>query len=214
MSQTPKNTQSTQTNNAQKPQYRLIIQRHTEYKNVKAIGTGAGVKPDEDATISSVRLENDKGESIFNCVCCENGGPSTDTPRQDKRIVARDNYKLNWSSSGVNGGTARSYPKWQAKNPACPVKVQDGTQGANIVIWVTCPTFSPFAKRRIHIHSGSCPQHTEGCLLFAYTDNKNGTVSNSAKCVNDFYELALKLGLENITLEVREIEKKSIDYGR
>lgn len=212
MSQTQ--AQITQANNAQKPQYRLIIQRHTEYQNVKAIGTGAGVKPDEDATISSVRLENDKGESLFNCICLENGGPSTDTPRQDKRIVARDNYKLNWSSSGVNGGTARAYPKWQVKNPACPVKVKDGTQGANIVIWVTCPTFSSFASRRIHIHSGSCPQHTEGCPLFAYTDNKNGTVSNSAKCVNDFYELALKLGLENITMEVREIKEKTIDYGR
>lgn len=208
-------TQSTQTNNAQKPQYKLIVQRHTEYKNVKAIGTGAGVKPDEDATISSVRLENDKGESIFNCVCCENGGPSTDIARQDKRIVARDNYTLRWTSTGTNGGTARNYPKWQAKNPQCPIKVQDGTQGANIGIWINCPTFTAFNPRRIIIHSGGCPQHTEGCMLFAYTDNKNGTVSNSAKCVNDFYELALKLGVENITLIVREIEKeKSINYGR
>ena len=199
----------------QKPQYKLIVQRHTEYKNVKAIGTGAGVKPDEDATISSVRLENDKGESIFNCVCCENGGPSTDMPKQDKRIVARDNYSLRWTSSGVNGGCARNFTKWQVKNPACPVQIKDGTQGANVVIWITCPTFSSFARRRIHIHSGGCPQHTEGCLIFAYTDNRNGTVSNSAKCVNDFYELALKLGIENITLIVREIQKeKSIDYGR
>lgn len=190
--------------NPQQPKYRLIVQREKEYHNVKAIGSGARVKPDEEATISSVRLENESGEAIFKCFCCENGGESTDTPKQDKRVVARK-YKLNWSSSGVNGGCARTFTQWQVKNPACPIKITDGTQGANVVIWLTTSELPSFAKRRIHIHSGSCPQHTEGCLLFAYTDNKNGTVSNSAKCINDFFTLANKIGLENIILEIKEI---------
>lgn len=151
-----------------------------------------------------------KAKHFLSAILVKTGGESTDTPKQDKRIVARDNYKLNWSSSGVNGGCARNYTQWQVKNSACPIKVKDGTSGANIVIWLTCPTLPSFAKRRIHIHSGNCPQHTEGCLLFGYTDNKDGSMGNSAKCINDFCELALKLGVENITLEIKEIDASDL----
>ena len=178
-----KNTQNTQTNNAQK--YKLILQRLKEYSKVKGTGSAKG-KQDEPSTIGRVQLLNEKGETLFKCYSCENGGESSDTPNQDKRIIARA-YDLRFSSSGVNGDCARNFPQWQVKNNQCPVKINDGTSGANVVIWLTCKDKPEFAKRRIHLHSGNCPQHTLGCILLGYTDNKDGTISNSAKCVSDFF---------------------------
>lgn len=201
--QTPQNTQAqnTQTNNTQT--YKLILQRLKEYKRVKGTGS-ARDKPAEPSTIGRVQLLNQEGNTLFKCYSCENGGESSDTPNQDKRIIART-YDLRFSSSSVNGGTARNYPQWQVKNNQCPVKINDGTSGANVVIWLTCKDKPELAKRRIHLHSGNCPQHTLGCILLGYTDNKDGTISNSAKCVSDFFTLANNIGIENITLEIKEI---------
>ena len=165
----------------------ITLQRKKEYKDVK----WKDQKP-EDSTIGELIVENEDGEIIFKCFTCENGGPSTDTPNQDKRIVARE-YSLEWTDSSTNGATAKAYPKWKAKN------------GRNVAVWLKTSSLPSFASRRVLIHSGNAPQHTEACLLLNYADNGNGTCGDSTRCVNDFFLLLEKHGIENFKLVVKEI---------
>ena len=167
----------------------IILQRKKEYKDVK----WKDQKP-EDATIGELIVENEGGEIIFKCVTCENGGPSTDTPNQDKRIVARE-YSLEWTDSSTNGATAKAYPKWKAKN------------GRNVAVWLKTASLPSFANRRVLIHSGNAPTHTLGCVLIGYVDSGNGTIANSSACVNDFFLLLEKYGIENFRLIIKEINE-------
>lgn len=167
---------------------KIILQRKKEYKDVK----WKDQKP-ENSTIGELIVENENGEIIFACVTCENGGLSTDTPNQDKRIVARE-YYLEWTDSSTNGATAKAYPKWKAKN------------GRNVAVWLKTQSLASFASRRILIHSGNAPTHTLGCILVGYVDNGNGTCGDSTRCVNDLFLLFEKYGIENFRLEVREIQ--------
>ena len=168
---------------------KIILQRKKEYKDVK----WKDQKP-EDSTIGELIVENENGEIIFACVTCENGGESTDTPNQDKRIVARE-YYLEWTDSSTNGATAKAYPKWKAKN------------GRNVAVWLKTQSLASFASRRILIHSGNAPTHTLGCILVGYVDNGNGTCGDSTRCVNDLFLLFEKYGVENFRLEVKEIKQ-------
>lgn len=183
----------------------LFLQRLKEYNNVPAAKKGGKI---EGSTIGKgILYANDKPESIiWKAVSCENAGPSTNESGKDRRPLARS-YQLRWSSSNVNGGLTRAYPKWLVKNKDCPVKITDGTTGANVVIWTTCKDDSKHASRRIHIHSGTHPNHTEGCFLFAKIDNNDGTTSNSAVALNELFEKVLEIGIENIEFIVAEIEK-------
>lgn len=166
---------------------KIILQRKKEYKDVK----WKDQKP-ENSTIGELIVENENGEIIFACVTCENGGESTDTPNQDKRIVARE-YYLEWTDSSTNGATAKAYPKWKAKN------------GRNVAVWLKTQSLASFASRRILIHSGNAPTHTLGCILVGYVDNGNGTISNSSACVNDLFLLLEHHGIENFKLVIKEI---------
>lgn len=188
--------------------YKLILQRLKEYENVKH-STNPNAKT-ESSTIGEAKLvevgEDGKVLStLWKAYTCENGGPSTDTSKQDKRVVARK-YQLRWSSSKVNGGLTRAYPKWLRGSKDCPIKIDDGTTGPNVVLWMVCKDKPEFAKRRMHWHSGTCPQHTEGCILPALDDNGNGTTSRSAIAVNSLFEEVAKVGVENIEVEILEIQ--------
>lgn len=180
--------------------YTLLVQRVKEYKAIKK----PNVERIEDSTLGDVNLiNNETQESLFKCFCCENIGPSTDTIKQDKRIVARD-YKLSWTSSTKNASLVRKYPEWSAQSEMGKALVKDGTQGSNIAIWVTTPELPSFAGRRILIHVGNYPQDTEGCLLFGYAKGE-GTVSNSIECIKQLFIKLHEVGLENVTLTVKEI---------
>lgn len=178
------------------PKYTLNLTRIKEYEKVAGSGRNAS-KPKESSTISRVTLyDNDKPkELLFSCFCCENGGESTDTPKQDKRIIARK-YKLEWTYSARNASLAKKYPEFYNK---------DKTR--HKAIWLKTPELESFANRRILIHIGNCPQDTEGCLLFGYGDNKKGQINNSTQCIYDFFKLVEKIGIENITLNINEIIK-------
>lgn len=168
--------------------YNLIVQRVQEFKTVKK----PNVERIEGSTISDVKLINtETNETIFSCYCCENIGPSTDTSKQDKRIVAR-NYKLSWTDSGKNASLARTYPEYKKPN------------GRNTAILLSCDELPTFASRRILIHVGNYPQDTEGCLLFGTVKGK-GTVSNSIACIYKFFKKVEEIGIENITLTIKEI---------
>lgn len=181
--------------------YKLIVQRILECKDVKKPGN---LIP-EDSTLSTVNLVGEDGISLFKCFCCENIGPSTDTPKQDKRIVARE-YKLSWTSSGKNASLCKKYPEWLAKNSKLP---EDNLGLPNTAVHVRhTPAFD---GRRILIHVGNYPQDTEGCLLFGTTMNAvAGTVSNSVECIKNFFTIVRKLGIKNILLEIKEIEPSKI----
>lgn len=184
----------------------LLLQRQKEYKDVPPAKAGGKV---EDATIGKgILFKNDEPDKIlWDGVSCENGGPSTTKRGSDKRILART-YQLRWSSSGVNGGLTRAFPKWLVSSKDCPVKITDGTTGANVVLWTTCKEDKEHAGRRVHIHSGIHPNHTESCVLFAEVDNKNGTTSQSAKSINALFNEVAKIGVENIDFIIKEIEDK------
>ena len=176
------------------PKYTLNITRFKEYENVKGSGRNAN-KPAESSTISKVALyDNDKPKEIlFHCFCLENGGASTDTPKQDKRIIARK-YNLEWTYSARNASLAKKYPEFYNK---------DKTR--HKAIWLKTKELEFFASRRILIHIGNCPQDTEGCLLFGYEDNKKGQINNSTQAIYDFFKIVEKIGIENITLNINEI---------
>lgn len=163
----------------------LTLTRKQEYDVVKWKD-----KPDEPAMIGELVATDESGAVLFKCATCENGGNETDEPNQDKRIVARE-YQLEWSDSTTNGATAKAYPKWKHAN------------GRNIVLWLKCRELPRFASRRILIHSGNCPQHTEGCILLGYQDNGNGTISQSTACINDFFNLVEKHGAEHTKLIIQ-----------
>lgn len=161
--------------------YTLLVTREKEHQNVVDL---KGRK--ENSTISSVKLLDKAQKVIWKGFCCENAGPSTDTPNQDKRIVARE-YKLEWTATTKNSN--KSLGKWQNK-----------------ALLVTCDSILPnFRKRRILIHVGNYPTDTEGCLLFGVSQNGKGAVNSSVTAIKEFFDIVQKIGVENITLKIAEI---------
>ena len=167
--------------------YLLTVKRISEHKNIK--------KPNfskvEDSTLSTVSLTDEDDKELFKCFCCENIGPSTDTPKQDRRIIARE-YYLEWTDSSKNGSLSKKYPKWKKSN------------GRNVAIWIKTKDLESFANRRILIDVGNYPQDTEGCLLFGNI-KADGFVQDSISAIHNFFEIVEKIGIENITLRVEEI---------
>lgn len=164
----------------------LLIKRRIEYKNVAWSYKGKVYKP-EDSTISDAILIKD-GKEIYKCFCLENGGPSTDTPKQDKRIIART-YNLYETLSSV------SLPSKYCN--------KDGTKRCISLYTNELPSFK---NRRIHIHIGNSPQNSEGCLLFGEIDNRNGTIGASTKAVTIIYDYLFAEKLENCKVIIEEIK--------
>lgn len=159
--------------------YTLLVQRAQEFSGITYKNRTEG------STLSNVTLTDPSGKEVFKCYCLENSGPSTDTPQQDKRIIARE-YDLEWKATSKNSNSKLG--RWRNK-----------------ALWVTCDSEVPgFRNRYILIHVGNYPQDTEGCLLFGYGKGK-GTVHNSVTAIIDFFNLVDEIGPENIKLVVKEI---------
>ncbi|WP_300896617.1 DUF5675 family protein [uncultured Helicobacter sp.] len=169
--------------------YKIILQRKSEHKNIQK-PTNPKI---EDSTIGELKVINEDGSSLYKCFTCENIGPSTDTPNQDKRIMPRT-YSLEWTDSSKNASLAHSYPQYKLPN------------GRNRAIWVTCDKELPsFRNRRILIHVGNYPQDTEGCRLLGKAHSGKGTITGSVEACKEFFDLLEKIGIENCTLEIIEI---------
>lgn len=181
--------------------YKIVVQRKSEHKDVKKPNTDKV----EDSTLGELNVYNENGDSIFQCYTCENIGPSTDTPNQDKRIMPRV-YNIEWTLTSKNASLGKNYPKWIA-GADHPLKKQF-PNFSNIALWITCDKELPsFRSRRILIHIGNRPQETEGCILVGKTNNNDGTIGQSTICCHELFSLIEKLGIENIeSFEVREIE--------
>lgn len=158
--------------------YELILQRLKEYKDV--VDT-KGRK--ENSTLGTITLKNEKGEVLFRGHSCENGGPSTDEPMKDKRIVSGE-YALEWATSSKNGN--KSLGRWQNK-----------------VLWVKRD--AAFNKRLIRIHVGNFPTDTEGCILVGETSSPKGCVNSSVSAITKLFNAIDKVGVENVKLVVKEI---------
>lgn len=160
--------------------YLLEVQRLKEFKEVKAKGT---VEP---STIGRLTLTSEIGEELFSAYTCENIGPSTDVPNQDKRIVARE-YYLEFTSTSKNN--TDKLGKWKKQ-----------------ALWIKCKDKPEFANRRILIHIGNYPQDTEGCILVGKTEGNNGTVSTSIDTIIKLFDKIKQIGVENVILQVKEIQ--------
>lgn len=165
----------------------IIVERKKEYEGIQKRGR-AKIEGSTIGRLNIYEADNiidikDK-ESLFNCFTLENAGASTDTPRQDKRIMPRE-YNIEWSTTSV------SLPKQY--------------KGKGLLL--SCDSIMPsFRRRRILIHIGNYPQDTEGCLLLGLKDNNNGTIGQSTDAVLQFYNFVKVRGVENFILFIKERE--------
>lgn len=159
--------------------YKLILQRKKEFSAVKDNKGRV-----ENSTTGELTLLNEHDQEILKLYTCENDGPSTDTPKQDKRIVARE-YQLGWTKTSKNTNSRLGIFK-------------------NKAIWVKMDKNPAFANRMILIHVGNYPTDTEGCILVG-TSTNNGYVSNSVDGIIKLFNELTDIGLNNVTLIVKEI---------
>lgn len=156
----------------------LIIERLKEFDKVTDLKGRS-----EPSTTGKATLMDD-GKVIWQGASCENGGPDTDTPKQDKRIVARE-YDLEWTKSSKNANKALG--KWQNK-----------------CLWVTCDKeLESFRGRRILLHTGNFPADTEGCILIGKNENGKGAVNSSVVAITELFNHIDKIGVENVKLIVK-----------
>lgn len=158
---------------------KLVVRREKEYENI----TKPGKQKVEGSTIGYAEFYDNEGKRVWTCVTLENAGPSTDTPGQDKRIVARS-YVCKYSATSV------TLPK--------------NAKGLGILLCRTDDN-GAFEKRRILVHIGNYPQDTEGCLLLGSSTTGKGTINESTRACEKFYSLVEQYGIENLTIELHEI---------
>lgn len=161
--------------------YKIVLQRVKEYP------PNENVEGSKGSTVGSfiVYDTTENNKKIFVSCCIENAGPSTNESGTDKRIMPWT-YKLYWTNSSV------TVPKdFSERNLNCISLYKEDDDSVK--------------KRRLHIHQGNNDVHTKGCLLLNDVDNLNGTGSKSEKACTRFYNLVDSLGIENFSLEVKEI---------
>lgn len=160
--------------------YCLKVKRESEHKGILYKNKR------EDSTLGSVVLEDVNGKELWKGYSLENIGPSTDTPNQDRRIVARE-YQLEWTSTTKNSNSKLG----KFKNKA---------------LLVTCKELPSFRHRRILIHTGNYPQDTEGCILLGKgVDKKQGIILKSVDAINELFAILDKLSIKEVSLKVEEI---------
>lgn len=168
--------------------YTATLQRSAYFSKVKQPKRGGY----EDVTLGDLTLADEDGKVLFTCKTLENGGPSTDTPNQDRRIVARD-YSLTWFNSTKNKSVAKRYPRFAREN------------GRNLAIQLHTRELPAFSKRYILIHSGCYAEDTEGCVLLGL-EKHDGYILKSVDAVVAFYDILERIGIENVTFRIKEIE--------
>lgn len=161
--------------------YTLKVTRESEHKNITY------KNKTESSTLGSVVLSDVNGKELWKGYSLENIGPSTDTPNQDRRIVARK-YQLEWTNTTKNSNSKLG----EFKNKA---------------LLVTCKELPSFKHRRILIHTGNYPQDTEGCILLGKNvDKKQGIILKSVDAIVELFTIIKKLNIKEISLEVEEIK--------
>lgn len=160
--------------------YCLKVKRESEHKGILY------KNKKEDSTLGSVVLEDVNGKELWKGYSLENIGPSTDTPNQDRRIVARE-YQLEWTATTKNSNSKLG-------------------KFRNKALLVTCKELPSFRHRRILIHTGNYPQDTEGCILLGKgVDKKQGIILKSVDAINELFAILEKLSIKEVSLKVEEI---------
>jgi hypothetical protein len=170
-------------------QYKLLLTRLVEVEQAY------NPRKPEPSTIGRLDIIDTqaKNKVLLTLYTCENGGPSTDTPMQDKRIVSRD-YALEWTDSSKNGSLAKKYPEYKIGS-------------RNKAIWLNCDgILDSFRNRRILVHCGNYANDTEGCILVGKSKNEEkGFISNSVQACYELFKLIEKIGIDNCYLRIKEI---------
>ena len=157
---------------------KILLQRIEEVPSVTFKGKT------QSATLGCLYVYDEKEHLVMKLSTCENGGPSTDTPNQDKRIVARD-YILKTRYTNV------SLPK-EYKHRG---------------LWLCNPTDSSFDDRFIMIHIGNAPSDTEGCILLGQNfSSTKGLINSSRSAITEFYKYVFSVGPSNFYFRVKEIK--------
>lgn len=160
--------------------YCLKVKRESEHKGILY------KNKKEDSTLGLVVLEDVNGKELWKGYSLENIGPSTDTPNQDRRIVARE-YQLEWTATTKNSNSKLG-------------------KFRNKALLVTCKELPSFKHRRILIHTGNYPQDTEGCILLGKgVDKKQGIILKSVDAINELFAILEKLSIKEVSLKVEEI---------
>lgn len=202
------------------PTYTATLQRIKEYSNITHTDNALRKVTTEGSTIGRFILKDENGAELFKCYSLENAGESTDKERLDKRIMPRE-YRVKWSFTGTSQGlrvkgnfradalglsSAAFFEKYKdivdSKHHRC---LEWGFKNLGLLLWVE--SRPAFENRSIFIHNGNYPQDTKGCILLGYGADDRGIINDSSRCIEDFNNLILKLGAENIRLIVKEIEK-------
>lgn len=157
----------------------MKIKRYKEFADTPNPKAKLGHNGD-GRTLSNVTLEED-GKVVYTCKGLEPAGPSTLTPRKDRRIPA-DLYTAVWEPS-TNAGS-----KIKGK---LPLVYNDKVS----------------KSRFIRIHIGNYGKDTLGCQLLGESANdEKGTINNSTKAITKLIDLWYDLPFK---VEITEISKES-----
>lgn len=202
--------------------YIATLQRIKEYDKVTHYDAGLKKVTTEGSTIGKFSVfDTQENKELFKCYSLENAGPSTDESRVDKRIAPRE-YRVKWAFTGTSQGLAKGGNFRADKGTSAEEaqwffeKYKDivdeklfvrfnewGMRSLGLLLWLE--KMPSFEQRCIFIHNGNYPQDTKGCLLLGYGADDTGIINQSSRCIEDFNNLVLELGAENLSLIIKEI---------
>lgn len=179
--------------------YKIILRRFqtSERKDEKG----------EYSTIGDFTIADESGNIIFKCYSVENDAPSSDESGKDHRIMPRT-YKLQWNytrtSVAKNGFRGVDFEATKSLvKPAYHTRHKD-YEFKNLGVQLINDDVKGFNDRWIFIHLANSAQDVEGCIGLGRKVTTTG-VSDSTSAIQEFYDLVKKHGIENFTLEIKEI---------
>lgn len=202
--------------------YIATLQRIKEYSNIRHYDAALAKVTTEGSTLGKFSvIDTQENKELFKCYSLENAGPSTDKNSTDKRIMPRD-YRVKWAFTGTSQGLAKGGNFRAGKGTSIEEarwffeKYKDiideklhfrffewNMRSLGLLLWLE--SMPSFELRCIFIHNGNYPQDTKGCILLGYNADNKGIITNSSRCIEDFNNLVLKIGAENLTLRIKEI---------
>lgn len=161
----------------------------------------------EYSTIGNFTIADESGNIFFKCYSVENDAPSSDESGKDHRIMPRV-YKLQWNYTRTSvakvGFRNVNFDKTKYKVKEVYHTRYKDYDFKNLGIQLINDDVKGFNDRWIFIHIANSAQDVEGCIGLGRQVTTTG-VSDSTSAIQEFYDLVNKYGIENFTLEIKEI---------